>query len=92
MAKALNKLFILLISDVIKFCSAFGFHPGVFLLQGIFPACYVHLKEATVEGSGSVTVSFTFPFTRKITFLGVHRFVGWIIMNPSQDGSCSLSR
>uniref|UniRef100_A0A6Q2X7L0 Dedicator of cytokinesis 1 n=1 Tax=Esox lucius TaxID=8010 RepID=A0A6Q2X7L0_ESOLU len=24
------------------------------LFQGIFPACYIHLKEATVEGSGSV--------------------------------------
>lgn len=27
----------------------FDFH---FLFQGIFPACYIHLKEATVEGSG----------------------------------------
>lgn len=26
----------------------------LFLFQGIFPACYIHLKEATVEGSGSV--------------------------------------
>lgn len=28
---------------------SFNWH---FLLQGIFPACYIHLKEATVEGSG----------------------------------------
>lgn len=27
-------------------------HNHLFLLQGIFPACYIHLKEATVEGSG----------------------------------------
>lgn len=26
----------------------------LFLLQGIFPACYIHLKEAAVEGSGFV--------------------------------------
>ncbi len=27
----------------------------VFLyVQGVFPACYIHLKEAMVEGSGSV--------------------------------------
>lgn len=29
----------------------FNFHLH-FLFQGIFPACYIHLKEATVEGSG----------------------------------------
>lgn len=32
----------------------------LFCAQGVFPACYIHLKEATVEGSGSV-FSFRFP-------------------------------
>eukprot|EP00063_Salmo_salar_P006453 XP_013981288.1 PREDICTED: dedicator of cytokinesis protein 1-like [Salmo salar] len=26
--------------------------------KGIFPACYIHLKEATVEGNGSVLILF----------------------------------
>lgn len=32
---------------------------SLFLLQGIFPACYIHLKEATVEGSGLVLLRFS---------------------------------
>lgn len=38
----------LCVSDCFVFL-VFNWH---FLFQGIFPACYIHLKEATVEGSG----------------------------------------
>uniref|UniRef100_A0A669C7X8 Dedicator of cytokinesis 1 n=1 Tax=Oreochromis niloticus TaxID=8128 RepID=A0A669C7X8_ORENI len=40
----------------------------LFLFQGIFPACYIHLKEATVEGSGSETVIPTeLPLVQEVT-------------------------
>lgn len=38
------------------FDDAFLFFP----LQGIFPACYIHIKDATVEGSGSVPQNYCF--------------------------------
>lgn len=38
----------------------------LFLLQGIFPACYIHLKEATVEGSG---------FVQQFLPLSLHHFI-----------------
>lgn len=34
-------------------------HGHLFLFQGIFPACYIHLKEAIVEGSGLVRLHFS---------------------------------
>uniref|UniRef100_A0A8C7Z6U0 Dedicator of cytokinesis 1 n=1 Tax=Oryzias sinensis TaxID=183150 RepID=A0A8C7Z6U0_9TELE len=38
------------------------------LFQGIFPACYIHLKDATVEGSGSETVIPTeLPLVQEVT-------------------------
>uniref|UniRef100_A0A673CKV0 Dedicator of cytokinesis 1 n=1 Tax=Sphaeramia orbicularis TaxID=375764 RepID=A0A673CKV0_9TELE len=40
----------------------------LFLLQGIFPACYIHLKEATVEGSGLETIIPTeLPLVQEVT-------------------------
>uniref|UniRef100_A0A3B3UEC3 Dedicator of cytokinesis 1 n=1 Tax=Poecilia latipinna TaxID=48699 RepID=A0A3B3UEC3_9TELE len=40
-----------------------------FLLQGIFPACYIHLKDATVEGSGQkeTVIPTELPLVQEVT-------------------------
>uniref|UniRef100_A0A672IKG1 Dedicator of cytokinesis 1 n=1 Tax=Salarias fasciatus TaxID=181472 RepID=A0A672IKG1_SALFA len=40
-----------------------------FLFQGIFPACYIHLKEATVEGSGQkeTVIPTELPLVQEVT-------------------------
>lgn len=38
----------------LEFLLCFVFSDVFLYVQGVFPACYIHLKEATVEGSGSV--------------------------------------
>uniref|UniRef100_A0AAR2JGN1 Dedicator of cytokinesis 1 n=1 Tax=Pygocentrus nattereri TaxID=42514 RepID=A0AAR2JGN1_PYGNA len=40
-----------------------------FCLQGIFPACYIHLKEATVEGSGpkETVIPTELPLVHEVT-------------------------
>uniref|UniRef100_A0A668AXF8 Dedicator of cytokinesis 1 n=1 Tax=Myripristis murdjan TaxID=586833 RepID=A0A668AXF8_9TELE len=41
----------------------------LFLLQGIFPACYIHLKEATVEGNGQkeTVIPTELPLVQEVT-------------------------
>uniref|UniRef100_A0A669DD09 Dedicator of cytokinesis 1 n=1 Tax=Oreochromis niloticus TaxID=8128 RepID=A0A669DD09_ORENI len=41
----------------------------LFLFQGIFPACYIHLKEATVEGSGQkeTVIPTELPLVQEVT-------------------------